>query len=621
MDIENTYLGRLFGVKSDNLSTKHSVVLLRWLLIIASSAVLISSLAASNTITQFGPVHAIILALIASNLVTSYSRKELFEKQSFVQTLILTDIVLISVAMWMTGSVKDEFYLLYFLVIMISAVSGTIRTVIATSFLIPTIYLGISLLYNGVDILARTDFLMRLPFFFVASLFYGYVVLQVKGERVKKIKYKEKLDAFTYMTWMSQQISKTLEQSEIFKLLVKSEKRRCEASSALIISRMNRKVLAAAEENEEGEEFGKEFFDVVENTIAESKFSFPENKAEESDEKHFLIAEDDFYLLPIDDSFQSDLYLVLHKVQNLKALDHARILLVNSSLAIKNSGQYKALLRESKKRKELADQLSRALDTKSEFLRNMSHELRTPISGLIGFAELLLDNDYGQLSREQSGVVGRMLGNAEDLQDLVSNIVRISRLDGGDINTKIEAGSTEEFLRRIVAARSPIVDDPEVSIELEHLSDLPPLILDWNLLEKVCETLISNALTYTLDGKVIVSAEYNPRQDLFIISVTDTGIGISENRLSKVFEAFKQIDDDYHQHTKSAGLSLAIAKKHVEIMGGEIQVESEVGKGSKFTVSLPAESAITQTHSLLEKNTTQTPSETIAENDVVSKLE
>jgi len=584
-------LSGYFDAAASETTKKYGVVVLRWLLIIASSAVLLSVLRSNEVVTNHLHIHLIILALLVSNLIVTFLPGKYFERSAFVHTVVISDIVLISAAMWLTGSINSDFYLLYFVIIMISAVSGSFSTIIATSIVIPVIYISMVVFGNGTQELLKTETLLRVPFFFVSSVFYGYLVSLVRKERVEKKRYQEDLSTATYITELSQRFSESLDRSKILELLVEAERQLCAVSRATVISRMNRKIVADSAK-EKSVAIDKSFFEFVENTI--STTSCRQTPAIDGQKKkdELMIQLPQFTLVPVENSWDSDLYLILFGVKASERLQYSRVLLVNSCMALKNAGQYQALVREANKRKALAEQLSDALESKSKFLSNMSHELRTPISSLIGFSELLLDNDYGKLSKEQSSVVSRMLSSSEELQSLVSKIIGFSRLDSGEIASRAESGSTEQFVKKMYGyARSNLTSE-STKIELELSGNLPALVIDWPMIEKVMVALISNALKFTEEGVITLSVDYDRVKCLLNFKVSDTGIGIDQEQLADIFRPFRHIDSTYNQQSTNSGLGLAITKKQVELMGGGIEAKSTPGIGSEFLVTIPADPAL-----------------------------
>ena len=198
-------------------SKKAVVVLLRWLLIIASSYLILFSGDVGKADTK---AHGIVLLLVATNLLVSGFPKEWFSKPYFDHCLVVADIVLISAAIGMTGQMSSDFYLLYFLIIMISAVSHSTRAIFLSAVLVAAVYLLMTGLYSGYQALTKTEVLIRVPFFFVVAIFYGYLTQLVRSERQEKFVYRKKFSIATRMRELSTQLSASLDRDEILRTLV-----------------------------------------------------------------------------------------------------------------------------------------------------------------------------------------------------------------------------------------------------------------------------------------------------------------------------------------------------------------------------------------------------------------
>ena len=592
MNDNGTYRGGFFEAQGENMTKKYAVVILRWLLIIASAALVLSILWSGEASDQRVVIHGIILLLLVSNVVVSFLPKETFENSLLVHGIVLSDITLISAAMWLTGSFGSDFYLLYFLIIMIAAISGNLRSVVATAVIIPSIYVAMVIFGSGAGELLKTEVLIRVPFFFVAAVFYGYLVALVKRERIAKTRYKKRLSVATQLREFSYIIGESLERERILQLLVDCQRELCGNTRVAILSR-GRKATVVDSTPGSAEQLEPGIFAALDDALRErangdSPLPSVETKGAVSD-IGFVIELGALTLLPVNGSLESDLYIALFGEVEDDMIEYTRILLMNASITLKNAGQYQALVHEVEKRQELAGELSNALEFKSEFLRNMSHELRTPICCLMGFGELLLDNDYGRLSKEQASVIDRMLSCSDDLLDMINNVLRFSKLDAGDVTVSAQDGDVEVFLRDTVEGCRPLLKDKAISLTSECINQVPTVATDWTLLRQVTNNLISNAIKFTDVGQVHIAADFNDTTDHIRIAVKDTGIGIEAEKVPEIFEAFRQIDRGYARKYAGTGLGLAITKRQVELLGGNIEVQSIPGKGSIFLVTVPVE--------------------------------
>jgi signal transduction histidine kinase/CheY-like chemotaxis protein len=239
--------------------------------------------------------------------------------------------------------------------------------------------------------------------------------------------------------------------------------------------------------------------------------------------------------------------------------------------------------------KELAianAQLQEASQAKSEFLANMSHELRTPLNSVIGFSEVLQEKTFGELNEKQARYVGNILTSGKHLLGLINDILDLSKVEAGKIELRHEEFSLPDLLNESQTLVNTIATKKNISLESKVEEGISRITADLTRLKQVMYNLLSNAIKFTPDGgKISVYAK--PSDSMVLISVTDTGIGIKPDDQETIFEEFYQVDSSYARQYQGTGLGLALTRKLVELHGGKIWVESEVGKGSKFTFTIP----------------------------------
>ena len=300
-------------------------------------------------------------------------------------------------------------------------------------------------------------------------------------------------------------------------------------------------------------------------------------------------------LVPLNNKLESDLYLCVSGEVDEETFEYARVLLLSASMALHNAGQYQALVHEVEKRQQVAKQLTKALDFKSEFLANISHELRTPLYSLIGYAELVAGGGYGEVNEEQVSILNRVMGNANETLELINNILDISKLEAGELKPNFQPGSLKDFVDELVATCAPLLQDKPVALRVDVRSAVPNLISDWGMLRHIIMNLLSNAMKFTSQGEVVLAAKVDKKLRQLVFQVRDTGIGIDEEGIEEIFQAFRQLDNAYIKKYAGTGLGLSITKKQVELLGGSIRVKSEIGVGSIFTVFIPLRNAVSET--------------------------
>ncbi|MDX2166866.1 MAG: HAMP domain-containing sensor histidine kinase [Deltaproteobacteria bacterium] len=233
----------------------------------------------------------------------------------------------------------------------------------------------------------------------------------------------------------------------------------------------------------------------------------------------------------------------------------------------------------------LIEELEAANQLKSEFVATMSHELRSPLNIIIGYHELLLAGSFGLLQDAQREPLRRADRSARELLDLISATLDLSRLESKRIALDIEPVAVGELLDEVGREFTELSERPNVRIEWSAAAGLPILHTDRVKLKMVLKNLVGNALKFTEQGRVSLQA--SPLQGGVALVVTDTGVGIPAEARGVIFEPFRQIDPGRGRVRGGAGLGLYIVKQLLELLGGSISVESEVGEGSTFRVCLP----------------------------------
>lgn len=224
---------------------------------------------------------------------------------------------------------------------------------------------------------------------------------------------------------------------------------------------------------------------------------------------------------------------------------------------------------------------------KTEFIANMSHEIRTPLNSIIGFSEVLLDGLFGQLNEKQKEYMNDILLGGRNLLELILNILDFSGLESGALRIHKTRFLLKDVLNLCVTEVSEVLKARHINVNLEIESEAGlELETDREKLKQIILNLMKNAVKFTPDGgSVRVSARGG--ENFMEISVSDTGIGIKSEDFPKLFKEFTQLEMPYTKKYKGAGLGLALTRKLVRLLGGKIWVESEFGKGSRFSFAVP----------------------------------
>ncbi|MEB3341034.1 ATP-binding protein [Okeania sp.] len=258
-------------------------------------------------------------------------------------------------------------------------------------------------------------------------------------------------------------------------------------------------------------------------------------------------------------------------------------------------------LKENKRLKQQKNEAEAANKAKSIFLANMSHELRTPLNAIIGYSEILIEdaNDLGD-----EGFI-RDLENihtsGKHLLTIINDILDLSKIEAGKMDIHWESVNIMVLIENVLATIQPLVEHNNNKLEIICEDNQEPIIADSNKMRQVVLNLLSNAAKFTENGKIVLQVKVvnndegfisqngncNSTNKLLVLSVTDTGIGISKDKIDSLFQPFTQADNSTTRKYGGTGLGLAISQHFCKMMGGDITVVSEVNQGSTFTVRFP----------------------------------
>ena len=270
--------------------------------------------------------------------------------------------------------------------------------------------------------------------------------------------------------------------------------------------------------------------------------------------------------------------------------------------------QARRLAARTRELEQLSAELYRANRTKSEFLANVSHELRTPLAAIVGFADLLRDGAYGELTPRQAGPIERIESAAQHLQALVEQVLDLAKMAAGRIEIHVEPLRLRPFVIDVVAEVEPLLGQKGLTLSISVPTTLPRINTDPTHLRQILVNLLSNAIKFTAKGTIAVRAQLVTESDVAVVTgrtprpllrvvgawialqVSDSGVGIQEEDRERIFQEFEQVNAGHRgdSETRGTGLGLAISRRLARLIEGDITVESATGRGSTFTVWLPA---------------------------------
>jgi signal transduction histidine kinase len=222
---------------------------------------------------------------------------------------------------------------------------------------------------------------------------------------------------------------------------------------------------------------------------------------------------------------------------------------------------------------------------KSEFLANMSHELRTPLNAILGYTELIIDNIYGDVPEMIQEVLERVAKNGRHLLNLINDVLDLSKIEAGRLSLSLDDYSIQDIIQTVFTSVKPLAVEKNLELKMAVSEVLKTGKGDEQRIAQVILNLLGNAIKFTEQGKVEVAATVS--NETFLISVSDTGPGLSETDQKNIFDEFRQADGSSTRAKGGTGLGLSISKKIVEMHGGRIWVDSSLGKGSTFSFTLP----------------------------------
>jgi len=232
-----------------------------------------------------------------------------------------------------------------------------------------------------------------------------------------------------------------------------------------------------------------------------------------------------------------------------------------------------------------SEELQEASRHKSQFLANMSHELRTPLNSIIGYTKLMLDGLEGDINEEQRKDLDTVYRNSQHLLTLINDLLDLAKIEAGKIVLSYKTFLISDLLSEVIPTIEQLAREKELTLTYSVAPGIDSLYADEAKTKQVLINILGNAIKFTNEGSVKLNVAENDSD--FIFSVTDTGMGMKKEDLEAIFDSFEQVGPAQIAGYEGTGLGLAISKQFIEMQGGKIWAESELGKGSIFTFALP----------------------------------
>ena len=274
-----------------------------------------------------------------------------------------------------------------------------------------------------------------------------------------------------------------------------------------------------------------------------------------------------------------------HEVHALRERLHAREVELDrltQELAETNRGVV-ALYAELDERAQALSQMS---ETKTRFLSDMSHELRAPLASMINLTRLLLAHADGPLTPEQEYQVTLIQRSAESLSEMVNDLLDIAKIEARKVDLRLEAVSVVELFAGLRGMFRPLATNESVALVFEDPAEPIVMTTDEQRVAQVLRNFVSNALKFTTQGEVRVTAQFAD-VDRVVLEVADTGVGIAPEHHARIFEDYTQVDGPIQKRVRGTGLGLPLTRKLAHLLGGEVRLDSKVGEGSRFSLVIP----------------------------------
>jgi signal transduction histidine kinase len=277
---------------------------------------------------------------------------------------------------------------------------------------------------------------------------------------------------------------------------------------------------------------------------------------------------------------------LLHMLKNMREM-YEKISSFSKDLELQVASRTEELEQKTTELEQANIELKKLDELRSTFLANMSHELRTPLNSIIGYTDLLLDRIDGDITEEQENSLTKVHNNAKNLLTLINDILDMSRIESGRVELDLREVDLQDIIQKTVYALEPLINKKGLIIDTDFDERSPLAYADPDKVRQVVANLLDNAIKFTSKGRIILSARPSQTPKFVEVCISDTGMGIREKDLNKLFDKFRPLDLSATRPYGGVGLGLSICKGLVEMQGGNIWVESKYGVGSQFYFTLP----------------------------------
>ena len=585
-------LDRFFDV-----AKKDTVIRLRWPLVILSSYLLYYSPSEWLTATQ---IQAVLILYLLSHSTLYFLADDLFDSPYFYAPLLLFDTIVLGVVLSTSGAASPDFYIACLLTVVLSVICNDARGLLMVTILAPLAY-GY-FVFNSAAYLDPNVYL-RLPFPFVISLFYGYFA---QVERIRRTA-RDKEEQITRQQKAAEEIRRQRERLEVLhqvNMSVASTIDKADILSAFLETALIHLPYAAAVirlrhagvlETTAARGFksktlsnGKDSLAFTDRVLDDPAPLKVRNVFTDRQVSNLAFFEGEglvsFLCVPLvanNEVLGCLLFLTREEHEfNPEEIDFISTLAGQAAIAIHHSELYDRSQRQS-------EELTDAHKIKDEFLKVVSTQLKTPLNVITGYSEMFLEGLLGEITPIQEKAIETVARQSKELHGLINTVLQVSSMEAEKLHVELHEINLWEFCSEL----RTFYDYPlatGVKLVWNYPADLPSVEGDRAKLRRMLENLVGNALKFTQQGTVMIAVRYLAGKQRLEFKISDTGVGIPEENIPKIFEKFRQGERHTGMEHGGVGLGLYIVKKYLDLLGGNIEVQSRVGEGTTFIFQIPA---------------------------------
>ena len=585
-------LDRFFDV-----AKKDTVIRLRWPLVILSSYLLYYSPSEWLTATQ---IQAVLILYLLSHSTLYFLADDLFDSPYFYAPLLIFDTIVLGVVLSTSGAASPDFYIACLLTVVLSIICNDARGLLMVTILAPLAY-GY-FVFNSAAYLDPNVYL-RLPFPFVISLFYGYFaqverIRSTARDKEEKITRQQKAaeeirrqrERLEVLHQVNMSVASTIDKADILSAFLETALIHLPYAAAVIRLRHAGVLETTAARGFKSKTLsnGKDSLAFTDRVLDDPAPLKVRNVFTDRQVSNLAFFEGEglvsFLCVPLvanNEVLGCLLFLTREEHEfNPEEIDFISTLAGQAAIAIHHSELYDRSQRQS-------EELTDAHKIKDEFLKVVSTQLKTPLNVITGYSEMFLEGLLGEITPIQEKAIETVARQSKELHGLINTVLQVSSMEAEKLHVELHEINLWEFCSEL----RTFYDYPlatGVKLVWNYPADLPSVEGDRAKLRRMLENLVGNALKFTQQGTVMIAVRYLAGKQRLEFKISDTGVGIPEENIPKIFEKFRQGERHSGMEHGGVGLGLYIVKKYLDLLGGNIEVQSRVGEGTTFIFQIPA---------------------------------